>query len=478
MLIRRGEFDGDHIMTVIPPCHCEQVMTTANGDHIDDCPLMSHTGHALTRHRAFRYAADLNVGGNSVFFQCAGARRFMFNHHVGRVKENLDFRKLEAQAGRAANGMTKSLSWSKNSFINECNAWKNGLLDTSPINDDGTRGLAWRHSVPADVFECASVDAAQALSNFLNSVSGVRKGKRAGFVRFSAKHRSTPSFRLRSKCKPGKTAPVRVIDAHTIRLGKLGPVHIHGSTRELRRMVDAGRFHVQSASMCFEKGRWWISIEGVAAVFHHERRSPKARHAKPAGVDRGVKDLAVFGDTDGDVLHVVKAVKSLQSAQGKLKRANQALSRTKTESNSRAKARARLVKQHARVANIRKDSLHKASRWAATNLTTLCVEDLNIAGMLQLRSLAKTVSDAGMGTFGVQLAYKAAWYGLDLVDADRWYPSSKTCSGCGHVKDTLGLGERTYECHVCGLKIDRDRNASINLARWPERNILPLAAAA
>ena len=442
-------------------------------EETDDGPLMSHTGHALTRHRAFRYAADLNVGGNSMFFQYGGARRFMFNHHVGRVKENLDVRKLEAQAGRAANEMTKSLSWSKNSFINECNAWKNGELDTSPINEDGTRGLAWRHSVPADVFECASVDAAQALANYSNSVSGVRKGKKAGFVKFSAKHRSTPSFRLRSKSKPGRLAPVRVIDAHTIRLSKLGSVRVHGSTRELRRMVEAGRFHVQSASMCFEKGRWWISIEGVAAVFHHQRRSHKGRHAKPAGVDRGVKDLAVFGDTDGDVLHVVKAVKSLQSAQAKLKRANQALSRTKKGSNGRAKARARLVKLHARVANIRKDSLHKASHWAATNLTTLCVEDLNIAGMLQLRSLARTVSDAGMGTFGVQLGYKADWYGLKLIDVDRWYPSSKTCSGCGHVKTDLSLSDRTFECDVCGLIIDRDENASINLARWPDRHLSP-----
>ncbi len=140
--------------------------------------------------------------------------------------------------------------------------------------------------------------------------------------------------------------------------------------------------------------------------------------------------------------------------------------------------RARLVKVHGRVANLRKDALHKASHWAASNLTTLCVEDLNVAGMLQLRSIARTVSDAGMGTFGVQLCYKAGWYGLELVDADRWFPSSKTCSGCGHVKDVIGLGERLFECGVCGLVIDRDENASFNLARWPERNMIPPSTAA
>jgi putative transposase len=76
------------------------------------------------------------------------------------------------------------------------------------------------------------------------------------------------------------------------------------------------------------------------------------------------------------------------------------------------------------------------------------------------------------------LAYKASWYGLTVVDADRWYPSSKTCSGCGHVKAELGLGERTYQCDSCGISVDRDLNAAINLARWPDRNTARLQAAA
>jgi putative transposase len=326
------------------------------------------------------------------------------------------------------------------------------------------------------------VDAAQALANFSNSVTGVRKGKKAGFAKFKSKHHSTPAFRLRSKSKPGRPAPIRVAGPHTIRLQKLGEVRVHGSTRRLRRMVDAGRFHVHSASMRYEQGRWWISIEGAAAEFHHQRRSSKGRHARPVGVDRGVKDLAVFADTDGDVLHVVNAVRSLQSAEQRVKRANQALSRTKPGSNGRRRARARLTKLHAQVANVRKDVLHKTSHWAATNLTVLTVEDLNVEGMKQLRTLAKTVSDAGMGELGRQLTYKAGWYGLELHQADRWFPSSKTCSSCGNVKATLELSERTYRCEPCGLVADRDVNAAINLAHWPARHITtkppPLPAAA
>jgi putative transposase len=89
-----------------------------------------------------------------------------------------------------------------------------------------------------------------------------------------------------------------------------------------------------------------------------------------------------------------------------------------------------------------------------------------VAGMTRNRSLAKSVADAAMGELGRRLGYKAAWYGTELHHADRWYPSSKTCSGCGHVKQTLHLQERTYHCDHCGLELDRDLNAAINLARW------------
>ena len=446
----------------------------------DDKVLVSHAGHVLSRNRTFRYAADLTVAQSQEFFMCAGVRRFMFNHHIGRVKENLDVRRAEAAAGLSKEEMTGSLSWSKVSFINECNAWKNGQLDTSPVNDDGTRGLAWRSAVPADIFECASADASQALNNYSNSVKGVRKGKKAGFAKFKSRHRSTPSFRLRSKSKPGAMAPVRVAGPHSLHLGRLGDVRIHGCTKELRRMVTAGRFRVQSVTVKFEQGKWWIAVEGVAAVFHHQQRSPKGRHQKPAGVDRGVCDLAVFADVDGDVLHVVKAVKSLQDAQQKLKRANQAMSRTKTGSTGRAKARARLTRIHARIKWLRQDAIHKASHWAATCLTRLTIEDLNIAGMVQLRSLAMAVSDAAMGELGRQVKYKAGWYGLELVEADRWFASTKTCSGCGNIKAEMGLGERVYECHLCGMQLDRDVNAAINLACWPDRNnaVPPLLMAA
>lgn len=345
------------------------------------------------------------------------------------------------------------------------------------------RGLPWRGEVNADVFECASVDAAQALGNFVASRKGTRAGARVGLPRFKSRHKTTPSFRLRSKAAPGATAPVRVAGPKSVRLPRIGVVRIHGSTRRVARMLTAGRLHLYSATIRCEQGRWWVSLQGVAAAFHHQRRSPKNRHQLDAGMDRGIRSLAVIADTqatrDQDVLHVVEAVKPLQHAQQQLRRAAKTVSRSKTGSTGRARAKARLARVHARVANLRKETAHQLTHWCATQLTRLTIEDLNITGMLRLHSLAKALADAGMGQIGRQLQYKASWYGLDLVTADPWFASSKTCSGCGHIKPTLDLGERTYRCEHrpdpgsgnpapgCGLVMDRDINAAVNLARWP-----------
>jgi len=179
-----------------------------------------------------------------------------------------------------------------------------------------------------------------------------------------------------------------------------------------------------------------------------------------------VKTLATIADEEGTVLGVVEGVKSLQHAQKQLLTATQAYSRTKRGSNGRRKAAARLGKVHARVRALRQAMIHELSSAIANGYASVVIEDLNVAGMLQLRSLARQVSDASFGEFRRQLEYKCAWYGTELVIADRWFPSSKTCSGCGTVKADLTLSDRVYECGRCGLVLDRDVNAAVNLARY------------
>lgn len=434
----------------------------------DTCPLVSHTGVSLTRATSFRFTLDVNGEQHQQLLANAGAFRLAYNHHIGRVKANLDQRAAERSYGLAEADLTPSLSWSKVSFINEMNAWKNGRAPDAPVNADCTRGLAWRGEVSADVFETASVNAAQALKHWADSRNGTRAGKGAGFPRFKSRHKTAPTFRLRSKYTEGGTPPVRPTGPKTMRFPKLGQLRVRESTRQLRKLYATGRFHAYAASFRFERGRWTVTVTGVAAELHHQRRNPydPGRHQHRIGVDLGVKTLAVAADEIGTQLRVWEGVKSLQAAQARLKLANQAYSRTKRGSNGRAKAARRLGKMHARVAAVRKALLHSISSELAKGFAVVVIEDLNAAGMLANRKLARHVSDAAFGELRRQLEYKSAWYGTELVVADRWFPSSKTCSGCGTVKADLTLGDRVFECGDCGLVLDRDLNAAVNLARY------------
>ena len=456
--------------------------SNAAGDNTEK-GLVSHTGHRLSRPVAFKFALDPTCVQAQMFLRCAGAARFAFNHHVAAVKANLNVRADERDAKVAEEAMTPSLSWSAQSRIGEFNAWKNGQAPDSPVNDDGTRGLAWRSEIPADVFECASVDAAAALKNFSESRTGARRGRPVGFVKFKSRHRTAPSFRLRSSSKPGGSAPVRFIDSRHLRLGKLGPVRVCGSTRQLRRMLEAGRFHIHSATIKFHGGRWYVTVAGVAAVFHPARRATTDRAHGTVGVDVGIKSLVVAADQDGNQINAWKGVNALRTTQQQLRRATKAYARTKRGSQGRAQAKLRLQKLHARITRQRRHLAHQITTELVTSCRRLVIENLNVEGMGQLRSLSQALADASLGDLRRLFEYKAAWYGTELVVASRWFPSSKTCSGCGHVNAALTLADRIYRCEPCGLEIDRDLNAAINLARWPDRPLEgaqgpPLVAAA
>ena len=147
----------------------------------------------------------------------------------------------------------------------------------------------------------------------------------------------------------------------------------------------------------------------------------------------------------------------------KLKRAQQALSRKAKGSNRRTKAKAKVAHLHARVANQRSDAMHKLTTRLAETFSDISIEDLNVSGMVKNRHLAKSVSDAAFGEFRRQLEYKTARTGARLHVVDRWFASSQTCSKCGSVKAKLSLSERTYRCDSCGLTMDRDLNAAINI---------------
>jgi putative transposase len=180
------------------------------------------------------------------------------------------------------------------------------------------------------------------------------------------------------------------------------------------------------------------------------------------GIDLGVKTLLTGVDNDGTEI-TVPGPRPMQAALRRMRRASHAHSRKRPGSANRRKSAARLARIHARVAAIRSDALHKATSALAARYETIVCEDLNVAGMSRNRRLARVVADQGFGRARRLLGYKTIWNGGALVVADRWYPSSKTCSGCGTVKAKLALSERMFRCETCGLVADRDANAAINL---------------
>jgi putative transposase len=245
-------------------------------------------------------------------------------------------------------------------------------------------------------------------------------------------------------------------------------------------MLDAGRAHVYSATFRYERGRWWLTLSGVAAAFHPARTSRRFRHTNPAGIDLGIRSLAVCADDTGRPVKTWKGVNALEGALRDLRRANRRLARTKPGSAGHRAAVRKVARLHARVGGQRCDALHQLTYWAATHLTEVTVEDLNVAGMLANHRLARRLSDAALAELRRQLTYKARWYGTVLHEADRWYPSSKTCSACGRINHDLEFGNVSWACPNprCRTVHDRDHNAAVNLARWPRDHHPPPASLA
>ncbi|GIW59521.1 MAG: hypothetical protein KatS3mg087_0587 [Patescibacteria group bacterium] len=176
------------------------------------------------------------------------------------------------------------------------------------------------------------------------------------------------------------------------------------------------------------------------------------------GVDLGVKVLATLSTGE-----VFEGAKSYCKYEQKLSRL-QYMSRHKQYGSSNwKKAQRKIARLHQKIANIRKDTLHKLTSYLAKNHGRIGIEDLNVKGMMANHKLAKAIADMSFFEFRRQLTYKCELYGSELVVVDKWFPSSKTCSNCGTKKETLSLSDRVFECGHCGFTCDRDLNASINL---------------
>lgn len=237
------------------------------------------------------------------------------------------------------------------------------------------------------------------------------------------------------------------IDGSRIHIPNLGWVRM----RETLRLNGK----IMSATISRVADRWFVSI---TVDTQEDLPLPKAENQGVAGVDLGVTALATL--STGESIAGPKAHKALLC---RLKRLARSLSRKVKGSENRKKAKAKLSRLHARIGNIRKDGLHQLTTDLTRRFHTIGIEDLNVRGMVKNRHLSRAVSDMGFFEFRRQLDYKAAQRGGVVVVVDRWYPSSKTCSACGHKLETLPLAVREWTCPSCGVAHDRDVNAAVNL---------------
>ena len=200
-------------------------------------------------------------------------------------------------------------------------------------------------------------------------------------------------------------------------------------------------------------GRWYVTF-----AIDADAPEPLEPAGHAVGVDLGVKDFAVTSDGER-----IANPRHLERKARNLARYQRRLARCRKGSANRAKARAKVARAHRKVRDARRDFLHRASTRLARDNDVIVIEDLVVRNMVRNRKLAKAISDCGWGEFRRQLAYKCERAGRDLIVIDRWYPSSRTCSACGHLLAELSLSTRRWTCPSCGSRHDRDINAAKNI---------------
>jgi putative transposase len=437
----------------------------------------------MARHTTFRFCLDPTVEQTVALARHVGAARFAYNQclrlHLDAREHHRTLSRRGADAD-AADRARDAVPWSRFSLINAYNRWKVSedagrrfLVAAQGVVEVEVIGLAWRGEVSAQVSEEAAVDLGRGLAAWVESRSGKRKGRPVGHPRFKKKSHTAGSFRMRNKITGGH-ASIRVGTSNGLRsvtLPRIGSIRVREDTRPLRRMIATGRGRILQATVTRGVRRWWISITVEAAEVHPAIQHP----ARPAhdttgwvGVDRGLHALVVAGTRDGTETLRVQAPKVLAVGLRQQRRLARSVSRKKHGSANQRKARIRLARHHLRVRDTRQRFLHQVSNQLVKTQDRLVLEDLNISGIMSNRRLSRAVGDAAWGELARQITYKQHWRNGQVVVADRWFPSSKTCSGCGQVKPDLTLADRTYTCGTCGLVMDRDLNAAANLAAWAE----------
>ena len=359
--------------------------------------------------RAYRYELDPNNVQRTSLYQHAGVARFAYNW-------GLEQRILLYRENTGIDRLTDAMRQHK------------------LLNSIKKAQFPWMY----EVSKCAPQEALKDLHKaFQNFYRGLKKGQKVGFPKFKRKGEKD-SFRL--------TGTIR-FHGRRIQLPRIGKIRL----KERRRQYHEGR--ILSATIRRRADRWFVSV-----TVEEELPGPAEGTGPPVGVDLGIKTLATL--SDGNTFANPRA---LRRNLRKLRRLHRSLSKKRKGSRNREKAKLQLARLYLRTFNIRQDTLHKLTTHLAKSHSKVVIENLNVSGLLKNHRLAQAIADAGFYEFRRMLEYKCRWYGSELVIVPRTFPSSKLCSRCGHRKQDLSLAEREYHCEECGLRINRDLNAALNL---------------
>lgn len=362
--------------------------------------------------KAYKTELDLNNKQRTIMNRCSGTARFVFNWALAdRIKRH------------------------------EANLTTNKFEQKRRFNALKVTTFPWIYDVPYSVMQEEFDKCDIAFQNFFRRV---KKGEKPGFPKFKSKKKGINSFTLRGS--------ISVISSQ-IKLPCMGWLRLKEC-----HYLPTGGVKILFANISYRAGHWFVSLQ----VEEPDKLIHVISKVDTIGVDMGIKVLATCSDGK-----VFENPKSLTRYERRLAHIQRELCRRQKGSKNRIKTKQKVARLHYRIANIRRFALNEVSNYLTVKAKPkqVVLEDLNVIGMLQNRHLSKAIADASFAELRRQLEYKCLWNGIGLITADRFYPSSKTCSVCGAKKPSLKLSERTFVCEVCGAIIDRDFNASLNLAR-------------
>ena len=367
-------------------------------------------------------------------------------HKVRLVTNNAESTALARHLGYARFSYNHALADFKAGL--DVGEWRGDRILRPRFNAEKRTLAPWSVDLSQNASKYAIIELGQAIASFGAYRKAVAAGKKVRHVGFPRFRKRTSSSGFRADNGPGTVR----MDGKTIRLPKIGPLR----TREPLRFTG----DVREVTVKREAGRWFACV-----TVNTSESAPTQRNGDAVGVDVGIKSLAVC--SDGAVYENPKA---LRKAQGRLRRLDRAIARSrnthgKNRHSNRRERKYRLREAaHARIVNIRNDAHHKAaSAITAKPAGKVVVENLNVSGMLRNCRLARALADASLAGFIDKLEYRRWWNGITFEKVDRWFPSTKTCSECGAVRPTMALSERTFICHSCGVLLDRYLNAARNL---------------